>query len=414
MRGHLIMSEKERIRKAVLSKVQEKYIGLSEAAAQMRVSYRQAKRIWKRYKEEGDIGLIHKNRGNSAVGHGFSDDFKEKALKLYAEKYDGFGPTLAAEKLEKDGYLLCRETLRTWLLKNGLLSPLRKKRPHKKRRLPRECFGELIQIDGSIHPWFGEEHGKQCLLNLVDDATTTTLSLMADGETTQIVMLVLKKWIEKYGIPQAVYVDLKSVYIGPQELSIFEQACERLGIEVIKAYSPQAKGRVERNHAVYQDRFVKELKLQGITNVALANQLLTESFVDELNAKFAKKPLSPKDAHAPLAGLDLDQVLVWRYQRQLQNDWTISFSGKHYQIVDKKKLLRAKQKLAVVIHLDGRMSISDKGEDLVYFEVAKREKIKKELIPAECLTWKKRMAGIASKKASPWGQYNPKWLRAAR
>ena len=147
-------------------------------------------------------------------------------------------------------------------------------------------------MDGSIHPWFGDKHGKKCLLNLVDDATTTTLSLMADGETTQVIMMVLKQWIERYGIPQSIYVDLKSVYIAPKELSVFEQACNRLGIEIIKAYSAPAKGRVERNHGVYQDRFVKELKLEGITTIEGANRLLIDSFIDELNEKFAKEPLS--------------------------------------------------------------------------------------------------------------------------
>ena len=175
MRGHLIMNEKERIRKAVLAKVTDKYIKLAEAAKQMRVSYRQAKRICGKYKKQGDIGLIHGNRGSLMSAHGFGTEFKNTVLARYEVRYEGFGPTLASEKLAKDGYIIGRETLRKWLLEEGLWKLRRKKKPHGKSRKRRECFGELLQMDGSIHPWFGDKHGKKCLLNLVDDATTTTL-----------------------------------------------------------------------------------------------------------------------------------------------------------------------------------------------------------------------------------------------
>lgn len=405
------MSEKERVRKAILSKVADKYIRLPEAAKQMRVSYRQAKRIWRRYKREGDCGLLHRNRGNPAVAHGFSSEFKRVVFARYEERYEGFGPTLASEKLAKDGYIIGRETLRKWLLEKELWKIRRKRKPHRKSRKRRECFGELLQMDGSIHPWFGEEYGKKCLLNLVDDATTTTLSLMANGETTEIVMLVLKSWIKRYGIPQSIYVDLKSVYIAPTELSVFEQACERLGIEVIEAHSAQAKGRVERNHAVYQDRFVKELKLENIKTVEGANRLLSERFVDELNEKFAKEPLSTQDAHAPLLDVDLDQVLVWSYKRQLQNDWTILFKGKCYQVVDEKKKLRAKQNVDVKIHLDGRISVGFNKATFKYEVIEKPVKVVKAIQKKGYSEQQKRVAGYKGKLTSPWNRFNPHWLK---
>ena len=405
------MSEKERSRKGILSKVAEKYITLSEASKQMRVSYRQAKRIWSRYKRQGDQGLIHGNRGNKAVGHGYTLEFKEGVLTRYQSRYEDFGPTFASEKLAKDGYEVGRETLRKWLIENRLWKKRRKRKAHRKSRDRRACFGELLQMDGSIHPWFGEVHGEKCLLNLVDDATTTTLSLLANGETTEIVMLVLKAWIERYGIPQSIYVDLKSVYIGPKELSVFEKACKRLGIEVIPAHSAEAKGRVERNHAVYQDRFVKELKLAEITEVEAANRLLMESFVDELNEKFAKEPLSQQDAHAPLLDIDLDQVLVWHYKRQLQNDWTISFKGKCYQIFDEKKELRAKQDVDVKVHLDGKISISFKETILKHLVVNKPEKAKQLPEKKGYSEQQRKQAGSKGKEGSPWKQFNPGWLK---
>lgn len=413
MRGHLIMSKKERIRKGILAKVESRHINLKEAAVQMRVCYRQAKRIWIRYKKHGDEGLSHRNRGNVAVSHGYSAEFKEAVFQRYEERYMGFGATLASEKLEKEGYFVGRETLRKWLLSKGLLQNRRKKRAHRKSRERRARFGELLQIDGSIHSWFGDEHGKQCLLNLVDDATTTTFSLLAAGETTEIVMLVLKNWIEKYGIPQAIYVDLKSVYIAPKNLSVFEEACKCLGIDVIKAYSAQAKGRVERNHAVYQDRFVKELRLNGIKTIEAANRLLKGGFIDELNSKFAKEPRSAQDAHAPLCGIDLEEVLVWKYKRQLQNDWTIAFRGQCYQIIDKKKILSAKQSIDVTVHMDGKISLSVNRGLLKYNIVEKSKKLNKsaakQIDEARC-----RLAGQKGKKLSPWGKFNPKWLKGSK
>src|SRR5690606_23484094 len=164
--------------------------------------------------------------------------------------------------------------------------------PHRERRERRARFGELVQVDGSHHRWFGPDGRQCCLMNLVDDATGCTYSLMFEEETTEAAMQVLWGWITRYGIPQALYVDRKSVYItdreptveeqlaGQEPLTAFGHACAKLGIQLITAYSPQAKGRVERNHAVYQDRLVKELRLQGLTTIAEANTLLTCGFVD--------------------------------------------------------------------------------------------------------------------------------------
>jgi len=411
MKGHLIMSAKERSRKAILEKVKEKYITLHEASIQMRVSYRQAKRIWKRYRSKEDQGLIHLNRGNTAVGHGFKEVFKEEVIQIYQTTYEGFGPTLASEKLAKQGIILSRETLRSWLIEAKLWQRHRKRKAHKQRRERRSRFGELLQIDGSIHDWFGTEKGKYCLLNLVDDATTTTLSLMAEGETTEVVLRVLKSWIERYGIPQAIYVDRKSVYLGEQGNSVFEQVCKSLGIEVIAAHSAQAKGRVERNHAVYQDRFVKELKLRKITTVEKANELLTGSFVKELNEKFAKEPLSKEDAHSPLLDTNLDEIFVWRHKRQLQNDWTISFQNKVYQIEDKAKQLRAKQKIDVILDLKGTIQFFNQKELLSYslctLSHRKAESNKEE---KSCSESKRSENGRKGKAKSPWNQFNPNWL----
>lgn len=354
--GVLMMNSKERQRKAVCEMVKQGQIKLTKASEQCDVSYDHMLRIYKRYIEEGDAGLIHKNRGRLSNR---KHPHQTKIINRYKERYEGFGPTLASEYLEADGYIVNHETLRKWLLKEGIWCKQRKRSPYRKKREPKAQFGELVQIDGSIHDWFDE--GKHtCLLNMVDDATTTSLAILDSGETTGIVLEGLKAWILKYGIPLALYVDLKNVYVSNKNRVHFthvEIACQKLGIRIIKAYSPQAKGRVERNHAVYQDRFVKELKLQNIKTFPEANALLENGFVDHLNNKFAKPARNPTSAHRELGDIDLNQILCWRYERQMQHDWTFSFNGKYYQVEKHPgDLIKPKVLIEVRRHLDGSFS----------------------------------------------------------
>jgi len=251
LRGHLMMSGKERQRLLVLSRVRDQGMSLKKAAKVLSVSYRQTRRIYKRFIDEGDQGLVHKSRGKTS-GRGFDLRVKQTVIDLYKNKYDGFGPTLAAEKmLEEDSIVLDHETLRRWLIKNGLLKRRRKRPSHRKRREPKAHFGELIQLDGSHHLWFEDRSFESCLMNMVDDATKTTLSLMDKEETTEVSMRLLLAWIDKYGIPETLYVDRKNVFVTDREPTLEEQlkgetplthfgrACKKLGIQIIIANSPQ-------------------------------------------------------------------------------------------------------------------------------------------------------------------------------
>lgn len=263
MGDFLIMSKKELERKTLLEGYRHGKLTLLDCSIRLEISYRQMKRIWKNYLIEGDAGLCHKNRGNKPH-NAYSEEFKAKILNLYQEKYREFGPRFAAEKMQEDDKeRIHEETLRLWLKEKGLWSKKRKRVVYRERRERKPCFGELLQIDGSIHHWFSDERC-DCLLNMVDDATGITFALLDTGETTYILLTCLKKWIEKYGIPKAVYVDLKSVYVGTKHFkspyddgldkegfSVFERVCRQLGIQIIRAYSPQAKGRVERKHGVF-------------------------------------------------------------------------------------------------------------------------------------------------------------------
>lgn len=376
--GVLIMNGQERQRKALCEMVKQRRITLVQASEQSGLSYRQILRIYERYKAEGDAGLIHGNRGRVSSR---KNPHQERIINRYIERYEGFGPTLASEYLEKEGFNVDHETLRKWLIKHCLWKKQRKRSPYRRKRERKAQFGELVQIDGSIHDWLGTGN-HSCLLNMVDDATSRSLSLLSSGETTRVVMECLKQWIEKYGIPLAIYVDLKNVYVSNKHhknFSHIEVACKKLGIRIIKAYSPQAKGRVERNHAVYQDRFVKELQLQAIHDIDKANDILKNGFIDQINSKFSKPPANPLSAHQLLGQTDLNQILCWEYQRQIQHDWTFYFKGALYQVKKHRgEWIKPKINIVVRKHLDGSLSAWYNGKQLKFELIDKKpESIKK-------------------------------------
>jgi hypothetical protein len=407
--GDLTMSEKERRRKAYLEMVKQGVLTLVKAADYLEISYRQVKRIYKKYVIQGDEGLIHKNRGRfSNRGH----RKRELIIARYKERYLDFGPTLAAEKLaEDDNLYVDHETLRRWLLKEGLWTRKRKHSSYRQRREPKAQFGEMIQLDGSFHDWF--ENGREdCLLNFVDDATSNTMSRLEEGETTAGIFRLMWQWIETYGVPMSFYVDLKNVYVSPKQdsFSHVERACKKLGIRIIKAYSPQAKGRVERKHGVYQDRFVKELRLAGIKSIESANYLLNSGFIDKLNKKFAKPARDPNSAHRQFHG-DLNQILCWEYERQIQNDWTISFNCKYYQLSKSYGVgIKPKSTINVRKHLDGSISLWYKKHKLSFAILPQRPKKTEKTLTSEQLSKIRSNAGKLSKIKSPWAKFNPGWL----
>jgi len=370
MEGHLLMSAKERRHKSVLEEVDRKRMTIQEAARRLGLSYRHCRRLYKRFCEQGDAGLVHRGRGRRS-NRAKATQMKKAVLKRYKQRYKGFGPTLAAENLAKDGYKVDHETLRRWLLADGQWKRCRKRRRYRSRRERKDHFGELVQMDGSHHHWFGAQKTACCLMNMVDDATGHTLSVMAEQETTQAAMLLLQAWCELYGVPKALYTDKKSVFVtareptleeqlaGEQPKTAFGKACAKLRIEIIIAHSPQAKGRVERNHGVYQDRFVKELALRRITTIEGANKALHDGFIDTLNDKFARTPASETDFHCPLPKqLDLADVFCLEQHRTVQNDWTIRYQNRCYQITeDNHRLPKPKDKILVRTRLDATVHL---------------------------------------------------------
>lgn len=383
MEGHLMMSAKERQRKVEFDGVRKGRLTIKEAAMRLKLSYRHCRRVYKRFCEQGDKGLVHRRRGQRS-NRAKPQAFKEAVLLRYQDRYEGFGPVLAMEKLAEDGYEVARETLRTWLVEEKLWKPQRKRARHRKRRERKAHFGELVQMDGSHHQWFGDGEPESCLMDMVDDATGNTVALMDEEETTEVAMRALLQWCNDYGIPEALYTDKKNVYVtnreptleeqlaGQEALTEFGKVCKKLGIKIITANSPQAKGRVERKHGVFQDRFVKELQLQGISTIEEANELLQNGFVDALNRKFARPPLSTTDFHrkAPTRR-ELRDIFSIEKIRGVANDWTVRCENRLYQILKcNNPLPRPKEKVTVRRLLDGTIQLLYRDKKLKFNEIA--------------------------------------------
>jgi Integrase core domain. len=385
MGGHLLMSKKERLRKVVLEGVREGRLTVKAASDRLGVSYRQARRIWQRFRALGDEGLIHRGRGRPS-NRAKPAAVREKAIARYLGRYKGFGPTLACEKLAEEGFVLHHETLRRWLIKERLWdgSPLKIK--HRSYRERKARFGEMVQLDGSLHRWFGKEFPEACLLNMVDDATGRTLSWMTEHESTEGGMRLLWHWIERFGVPLALYTDKHTIYLSPREptleealageepLTAFGLACHKLGIKIITAHSPQAKGRVERKHGVFQDRFQKELALREIKTIPAANVVLQGGFVEDLNRRFAVPPADPADAHRPLLpNEELAGIFCWEGKRGVQNDFTLRHNNHWYQITRDNRLLpKPKSRVTVRTLLDGTVELWFKTQRLAFEPIPRR------------------------------------------
>jgi transposase len=342
-----------------------------DAAAKLGRSVRQVKRMVRRYREEGEAGLCHRSRGRPS-NRAYEEVVREEVLNLMRERLRGFGPALASEKVEEIlGREIGPETLRRWMMAEGLWERHRKSRAHRRRRERKAHVGELVQMDGSFHDWLGTGE-ICCLMVMVDDATGRTLARLYAQETTQAALEMLGQWAQRYGLPSALYTDYKSVYLldketadrlkarGEAALTQFGRACERLGVRIIGASSPQAKGRVERKNGVFQDRFVKELKLRGIGTMEGANALLDGGYLDDLNRRFAKEAAEPGvDYHRPVPeGVNLIAELRTEEVRSVANDWTFRYGGRTYQITGPRgRVPPAKSKVRVQIWLDGSLHV---------------------------------------------------------
>ena len=386
----IMTKQKELKRLFIVRKVIAGEITQGEAATTAGMSGRQIRRIIKRIQEEGDRGIVHKSRGR-ASNRKKAPKLKDRVIALYRKKYMGFGPTLTDEKLlETKGIQLSDETLRVWLMEAGLWQKRRKHRTHRQWRPRKGHCGEMVQVDGSHHRWLEDRLDQEfCLMAFIDDATSRVYFRFYEYEGTIPAMDSFLRYIRRYGIPMSLYFDRHTTYKSPsapsladelngtEPLSELGRALKELDVKIIHAYSPQAKGRVERLFGTLQDRLVKELRLQGICTIEEANRFLDHSYLMEFNRKFSIKASNEVDLHRPIPkGTDLTRILCIRTERVIRNDFTISHRGKLYQIEE----ALTKKKVTVEEHIDGTLRITHNDKRVAFRCILQRPETEREAI----------------------------------
>jgi hypothetical protein len=423
---YVALTEKIKLKKAILDAYIAEKICRATALHRLNIKIRQFKRIVKKYKTFGVIGLLH-GLSHKASNNKISEDFIKNVIHVYTTKYHDFSYIFASEKLlELDNITVSPSSLRNWLLKAGITRPKHKHKTYHKLRERRHKFGELLQLDGSIHDWFENEQ-VACLMNFVDDATSTTFGLLFDGETTNAAMHLLYQWCIKYGVPEAIYADLDSVYkindkhivttieeeLSGQKnpLTKFAKVCNRLGIKLIYAHSPQAKGRVERNHGTYQDRFIKEMRLRGIKTIETANQYLQspDGYLERINKKFAKTPKDDKSACIAISQADLYNAVTIDFSRTVRNNYTVQCNNIIYQL-SRTAVVNAGAKVVIKQYLHGEILIFAERTRLDYeivTHIQKSEAVKKHTVI-------KNKKNEHQKLQTPWRRFNPGFLSSTK
>lgn len=403
------LSQEELKRLHILKKVIEKKVKQREAAEILGVSTRQIRRLAKRIKREGEAGIVHKSRGKPS-NRKIPEETKKMITELYRKEYGDFGPTLAAEKLlERHKLRISDETLRLWLIESGDWKVKRRKKQYRRWRERKHHYGEMVQIDGSHHDWF-EGRGPECvLMGYIDDATGKVFGRFYEYEGTIPAMESCRRYMRKYGIPMSIYLDKHTTYKSPvkeagyygetqkESLSQFERAMKELGVDVIHAHSPQAKGRVERLFKTFQDRVVKEMRLRGIKSIEEGNRFL-EYYLPIYNRRFSIQAQSKDNFHRELPkGFKLDTILCRKTERTVRNDFTVSHKGVLYQIADSTDA----RKVTVEERINGSLRITYKGTNLKFKGITQRPK--KEPRQKQHIRSKKKYTPPAK---HPWRQYN--------
>lgn len=412
----ITMTQSELKKLHIIRKALDKQITQVEAANIIGVGLRQAQRIARAVRIEGDKGVIHKLRGRSSRRK-IPDRIKDKVVDFCGKKYKGFGPLLASEKLfEIEKIKISDETLRNWLIEKGLWEKRRKRKKHRQWRERKHHPGEMLQMDGSHHKWFEARGPKSVLMGYIDDATNNVFARFYEYEGTLPAMGGFKGYAKRYGLPGSVYLDKHTTYKSPakptiedelagkESLSQFERALKELSVKVIHANSAQAKGRVERLFRTFQDRLIKEMRLKGIKTIVEANRFL-RYYLPIYNKRFAVTPMKKADYHMPLPDhIDLDAILCIRTRHPLRNDFTIAHDKKLYQILDEVNT----KKVTVEEKIGGRMFITCKGNRLRYKQLSQRPrkekpkppyvfKVKKLHIPPKDHPWRRFKIGSRPK-----------------
>jgi transposase len=376
MQETIILSRRELQRLQVLEQVVRKAVTLKAGAVLMKLSYRQAKRLLAKYRGEGPKGLAHHHRGRAAPNT--RQDARQRVLTLYREVYSEFNDSHFVQMLEeREGLKIGRETVRRWLREAGI-RPKRRRRPprHRSRRPRRPQIGLLLQWDGSPHRWFGAERPACSILHAADDATGSVLGALFQPQEDAIGYLrLLDMVLRRHGIPAAVYQDRHSALFRNDTFWSHEEelagmrypthvgrALQELGVEAIPAFSPQAKGRIERQGGVFQDRLIPEMALAGITDIDAANIWLERVYIDRYNGRFAKPPAVPGSAFRPISAALRYEIVSFAYEATVANDNTVRLGGLVIDIPPgPRQGSYARRRVLVRQHLDGAWSVWSDG-----------------------------------------------------
>lgn len=418
--GTIQMSQQEVSRLEIVQRVKNKQLKQCKAAKMLKIGIRQVKRLVRAYRQQGALGLVSRKRdkpGNRRT----PEARRLQAVDLIRTHYSDFGPLLAQEQLEeRHGLRFSVETVRQWMMGDGLW--VAKKAPKaviKQMRERRACWGELVQADGSPHDWF-EGRGASCtLLVFIDDATSQVMWLQfVESETTFAYMNALRSYLKQYGKPLSLYTDKLGVFRvnHPSPASgtgrtQFGRACDELGIELLAANSPQAKGRVERVNQTLQDRLIKAMRLAGINNAEQGNVFLP-SYLAKHNPKFAVVPKDLRDAHRVVTEteLELDFILCWKEVRTLSKNLEFSFNSLLYQIQTQGHGYRLRHSKVTVCELPtGVVRVFREGKELLYKTYTRQQRVV-EVVGAKelnrVLDW--RLPKPYSPHAThPWKRWNP-------
>lgn len=382
------MSGRELTRVQVLGRVKAQSLRLVDAAVLMGVGYRQAKRLWRRFRRGGAAAVRHGQVGRGS-NRARPAKLRARVVALIRKKYSGdvstrFGPTLVAEHLaSEDGLTVDHETVRRWMLGAGLWSRQRKRSAYRQRRERKAHFGELVQFDGSFHKWYEDRGPERCLITMVDDATSQSTGRFSGEETIWAAAAVLRAWIEQHGVPLALYTDWKNVYVraateaeqaaGQVPVTQFGRMCAALQIQIIPANSPQAKGRVERNHGTHQDRLIKKMRRVQIADDTAANHYLTTAYWTAHNDRFAQAAADATDFHrrAPSARA-LDRIFRLEATRTVGLDWVVRYHNRYFQLVRQSGHAPARSTVRVCEWADGRLAIEYRGRTIAWSEIPSR------------------------------------------
>ena len=396
MQEILTMSTKERQRLQLIGQVQHGKLTVAKAAAALDMSERQMYRVLRRFHKHGDAGLVHRMRGQHS-NRGYPGSVRREVVHLYREAYPDYGPTLFAEMLAQHHDLVIdSDTLRRWLKDTGLWMGIRAARKHRQRRERRDAIGALVQFDGSTHAWFEDRGPGCCLLVAIDDASGRVFMRFATSENGQEVLAMLKTYVQRFGIPREFYVDFGSVYYAKKHrLTDVARALSRLGVGIIYARSPQAKGRVKRSNRTHQDRLIKALRRQLISTIDEANQYLDTTYLAEHNTRFARQDHLP-DVHRSAAGLDLENIFCFESTRTVNHDYTIMLDARYIQLRPASAPLPPPgNKVTVRRWLDASLHISWHDNELSFVQLNARPRPKpRTYLPApHSHPWREKLTG---------------------